>query len=164
MKTLKAAISGRPFCVTVCGKHSGLGTLASCCSQETGLLQAQSTLCGSTSQAADRGFFKIHFTGEKRGVALFSLCWLFAVAGQDHSCWETIFWSSGGSLAAWPELGKRRASFLKGSGCRLLSSFPRGCFEVLKAKPWSGRLCQYSHNRGLTDPARSRLKQALICF
>lgn len=69
LKMLKDLISGRPLCVMVCGKHSGLGTLASCSSQDTRLLQAQIVLCGTTSQVAGRAFFKIHFTGERRGVS-----------------------------------------------------------------------------------------------
>lgn len=104
------------------------------------------------------GFFKIHFTSERRGISLFSLCWPFAVVGQDHSCWETIFWSCGGSLAAWPECGKTKASFLKGSSCTLLSSFPRDYFEVLHLKQ-SRRLCHTAITEALLTLQETSEKQ-----
>lgn len=115
-------------------------SVSQCVVNVQGLLPAAPRLKAGFVQALpkwQRGFFKNHCTGERRGSSLFSLSWPFAVTGQSYSCWELLlllWWE----LAVWPEFGYRRASF------PCFVAFPE--ITSVKPEPWSRRLCPWSHN------------------
>lgn len=129
MKRLKEAVSGRPLCVTVCGKCSGPGTFASCCSQETAP-SSKPALCKHFPRGR-KVFLKT--TALVRGEgALTSLC-LGCLLSQ-------VRITRAGSPTSAPVavFGYRRASFPKDSCCTLLCSFPRNYLEILELKQSHG--------------------------
>lgn len=83
-----------------------------------------------------KGFFKNHCTGKRRGSSLFSLSQLFAVIAQGCSCWEPLSWPYGGSWQCGQSLGTGEHPFPKIPVAPCFVAFPEiiwKCFTLSKA-------------------------------
>lgn len=147
---LKDAISERAVCATLLSVRVNCQVWKSCLpAAPRRLLGAQSTPCGNTSQVMEL-YINLLQWGEGRDLSLLSL-----LLGAGHLLLQVRIPHDGRPTA----VGKRKMSFLRGSGC-FLASQRLFWSSSLKAKPWSWRLCQGSHSWGLADPARTREKKS----